>query len=199
MRTFTAPDGTRVDYRRTGGGPPLLCLPCAPPCGSDCLGDLGGLDAHRELVRWAPRGAAHAAPEDAAERRHELLASHVEALRGELNVSAVDLLAHRTSVDLAVRYASLHPERTGRLVLVAPSTALLGSGQDTRAAVAGHSGAVLVLVGERGGGPTPAQAAELAAFFPRGRSAVLPDAGPRPWREAPSTFVERVNGFLRLR
>ncbi len=67
--SFTSYDGTRLAYRRTGEGRPLVCLPGGPGRDADYLGDLGGLGprAGRELVILEPRGTgASAVPGDPA-------------------------------------------------------------------------------------------------------------------------------------
>ncbi|POX44045.1 alpha/beta hydrolase [Streptomyces sp. Ru71] len=127
MPTFTAPDGTLLVHHDSGDGPPLVCLPGGPLRASSYLGDLGGLTAHRRLVRLDLRGTgASAVPDDPATYRCDRLVDDVEALRRHLGVERIDLLAHSAGANLAVRYAERHPERIGRLVLVTPSAFALG-------------------------------------------------------------------------
>ncbi|MGI5041960.1 alpha/beta fold hydrolase [Streptomyces sp. JAC25] len=55
---------------------------------------------------------------------------------------------------------------------------------------------VLVLAGEYDGGPTPDQAAELAALFPHAEFVVQRGAGHFPWMDGPGDFVRAVAAFL---
>lgn len=135
MPTFTAPDGTRLAYRVTGTGDPLLCLP-GGPADSRYLGDLGGLSAHRRLIVPDLRGTGRSAvPDDPASYRCDRMVDDVEALRAHLGLPRTDLLAHSGGTDLAALYAARHPERVGRLVLVTPgarSVGLAATGRERR-------------------------------------------------------------------
>ncbi|THA59460.1 alpha/beta hydrolase [Streptomyces sp. A0958] len=128
--TFRAPDGTRLAYRTYGDAPgdPLVCIP-GGPADSRYLGDLGGLSAYRRLVVLDLRGnGGSAVPGDASTYRCDRLAEDVEALRRHLGPARSDLLAHSAGANIAVRYADRHPERVGRLALIAPSTRAVGIG-----------------------------------------------------------------------
>ncbi|MFF8393109.1 alpha/beta fold hydrolase [Streptomyces sp. NPDC016172] len=127
MPTFTAPDGTVLAYHVTGEGPPLLCLPGGPMQDSVYLGDLGGLTAHRTLIRLDLRGTGRSAvPSDTTSYRCDRQVGDVEALREELGLERVDLLGHSAGANLAVLYAARHPERVDRLALVTPSVFAVG-------------------------------------------------------------------------
>ncbi|MFE1941470.1 alpha/beta fold hydrolase [Streptomyces massasporeus] len=127
MPTFSAPDGTVLTYHVTGEGPPLLCLPGGPMQDSVYLGDLGGLTAHRTLIRLDLRGTGHSTvPRDPASYRCDRQVGDVEALRAELGLERVDLLGHSAGANLAVLYATRHPERVGQLALVTPSVFAVG-------------------------------------------------------------------------
>jgi pimeloyl-ACP methyl ester carboxylesterase len=125
--TFQGADGTRLAYHRTGEGDPLICLPGGPMRSSAYLGDLGGLSAHRSLVRLDPRGTGDSAvPADPATYRCDRLVDDVEALRTSLALDRIDLLGHSAGASLAVLYATRHPDRVDRLVLVGPSPRVVG-------------------------------------------------------------------------
>ena len=127
MGSFDAADGTRLAYHRAGAGRPLLCLPGGPMQASAYLGDLGGLAAHRSLVRLDLRGTgASAAPADPATYRCDRQVGDVEALRVQLGLDRVDLLAHSAGASLALLYAARHPDRVGRLALITPSPRPVG-------------------------------------------------------------------------
>ncbi|MFF9849600.1 alpha/beta fold hydrolase [Streptomyces litmocidini] len=138
MPTFPAPDGTLLAYHASGSGAPLICLPGGPMQDSAYLDDLGGLDAHRTLIRLDLRGTgASAVPEDPASYRCDRQVEDVEALRAHLGLDTVDLLGHSAGANLAALYTARHPERVARLVLLAPGTAAVGldtSGEERLAA-----------------------------------------------------------------
>ncbi|KKD09751.1 alpha/beta fold hydrolase [Streptomyces sp. WM6386] len=127
MPTFTTPDGTTLAYHATGEGPPLVCLPGGPMQASAYLGDLGGLSAHRTLIRPDLRGTGDSAtPEDPASYRCDRQVDDVEALREELALDHLDVLAHSAGANLAALYTARHPDRVARLALITPSVYAVG-------------------------------------------------------------------------
>ncbi|MFF5985241.1 alpha/beta fold hydrolase [Streptomyces olindensis] len=127
MPAFTAPDGTTLAYHVAGDGPPLVCLPGGPMQDSVYLGELGGLTAHRTLIRLDLRGTGRSAvPGDAASYRCDRQVEDVEALREELGLERLDLLGHSAGANLAVLYVARRPVRVGRLALVTPSVFAVG-------------------------------------------------------------------------
>ncbi|MGW8767267.1 alpha/beta fold hydrolase [Streptomyces sp. NPDC055815] len=127
MPTFPASDGTLLAYHASGSGDPLICLPGGPLQDSVYLGDLGGLDARRTVIRLDLRGTgASEAPEDPDSYRCDRLVEDVEALRVHLGLDTVDLLGHSAGANLAALYVTRYPERVARLVLLTPGTAAVG-------------------------------------------------------------------------
>lgn len=127
MPGFASHDGTKIGYRVAGDGPPLVCLPGGPGRASDYLGDLGGLSGSRRLILMDPRGVGLSAdPADPATFRADRLVSDVEALRVQLSLDRMDLLAHSAGAVLATLYAAAYPQRLSRLVLVTPGLAAAG-------------------------------------------------------------------------
>ena len=127
MAHFTSWDGTRLGYRRSGRGRPLVCLPGGPGRTPDYLGDLGGLAGARELILPDTRGTGESAePSDPGTFRCDRLARDVEALRAELGLARMDLLAHSAAGNVALLYAAAHPGRIGHLVLLSPGLRALG-------------------------------------------------------------------------
>ncbi|MDL5203809.1 alpha/beta hydrolase [Streptomyces sp. ALI-76-A] len=126
MPFFSSYDGTVLAYHVAGDGAPVVCLP-GGPTDSAYLGDLGGLSAHRQVIRLDLRGTGRSAvPEDPGSYRCDRLVGDVEALRERLGLDRLDLLAHCAGANPAVQYASRHPERVGKLVLVTPSVRAVG-------------------------------------------------------------------------
>ncbi|MFF7216142.1 alpha/beta fold hydrolase [Streptomyces sp. NPDC008238] len=128
MPFFPSYDGTELAYHDLGSGRPLLCLPGGPQ-DSLYLGDLGGLSAHRRLIRPDLRGTGLSGlPADLASCRCDRLVDDVEALCQHLGLDRVDVLAHSAGANIAVQWAGRRPERVGRLVLVTPSVRAVGLG-----------------------------------------------------------------------
>jgi pimeloyl-ACP methyl ester carboxylesterase len=122
MHTLSGRDGTRLAYHRAGAGEPLICLPGGPMQASAYLGDLGGLSDLRTLVLLDLRGTGDSeVPREAATYRCDRQVADVEALRVDLALDRIDLLAHSAGASLALLYAARYPERIGRLVLLNPS------------------------------------------------------------------------------
>ncbi|MGW6399766.1 alpha/beta fold hydrolase [Streptomyces sp. NPDC055134] len=127
MPAFTAPDGTRLAYHVVGEGEPLVCLPGGPMRASAYLGDLGGLSKRRRLVLLDLRGTGDSdVPADPSTYRCDRQVDDVEALRVQLGLESVDLLAHSAAGDLALLYAARYPERVRTLTMVAARARALG-------------------------------------------------------------------------
>lgn len=111
MATFTTYDGSHVTATVLGPpSEPVVVLPGGPLRVPGYLGNLGGLDAYRELVVL-----------ELPHRGVDQLVGDVEALREHLGRETLDVIAHSAGAALAMLYAAAHPERIGRLALVAPS------------------------------------------------------------------------------
>ncbi|MGW4383301.1 alpha/beta fold hydrolase [Kitasatospora sp. NPDC004531] len=121
MTTFSAHDGTTLHYDELGDGEPLVAIPGGPGADARYLGDLGGLAAHRRLIRLDPRGCGRSAePADRATCAFGTQAKDLEALREHLGLDALDLVAHSAGALTAQRYAAEFPDRVRSLVLVTP-------------------------------------------------------------------------------
>ena len=119
MPTFTSDDGTDLTYHVRGSGEPVVVLPGGPLRATRYLGNLGGLDAQRQLVLF-----------ELPERRVDQLVDDLEALRGHLGVDRLDLLAHSAGANLAALYAAAHPDRLAKLALITPGTRAVGFEED---------------------------------------------------------------------
>ncbi|MFJ8437921.1 alpha/beta fold hydrolase [Kitasatospora griseola] len=121
MTIFPAHDGTALHYEQLGDGAPLVAIPGGPGADARYLGSLGGLDAHRRLVRFDPRGSGRSAePADRASCAFGAQAKDLEALREHLGLDSFDLLGHSAGALTAQRYAAEFPHRVRSLVLVTP-------------------------------------------------------------------------------
>ncbi|MGW2563003.1 alpha/beta fold hydrolase [Streptomyces sp. NPDC001514] len=126
MPTFCAPDGTRLAYRVSGDGDPVVCLP-GGPTDSRYLGDLGGLSTHRRLIALDLRGTGRSAiPEDTSSYRCDRLVDDVEALREHLGLARMDLLGHSAGTDVATQYVARHPKNVSKLALITPGARAVG-------------------------------------------------------------------------
>jgi pimeloyl-ACP methyl ester carboxylesterase len=138
--SFASYDGTEIGYRVLGDGPPLVCLPGGPGRAAEYLGDLGGLDASRQLILLDPRGVGSSAdPADPASFRVDRLVNDVESLRGRLGLDQMDLLGHSAGGVLATLYAAAFPQHLSALILITPGLAAVGvdgSEEQFRAALA---------------------------------------------------------------
>ncbi len=124
---LAAHDATMLAYRALGDGVPLVCLPGGPMQDSGYLGDLGGLSRCLQLILVDYRGTGRSgSPTDTRSYRCDRLVDDVEALREHLGLDCFDLLAHCAGANVAALYASRHPERIGKLVLITPSTRAVG-------------------------------------------------------------------------
>ncbi|MFJ5922336.1 alpha/beta fold hydrolase [Kitasatospora sp. NPDC092948] len=121
MTIFQAHDGTALHYDQLGDGAPLVAIPGGPGADVRYLGTLGGLDAHRRLIRFDPRGSGRSAePADRASCAFGTQVKDVEALREHLGLDSFDLLGHSAGALTAQRYAAEFPHRVRSLVLVTP-------------------------------------------------------------------------------
>ncbi len=131
MTRFPSYDGTVLSYAVAGEvrhGPPLVCLPGGPGRAVAYLEDLAGLSTVRSLVLLDPRASGHSeVPADPSTLRFDRQARDLEALREYLGLVTLDVLAHSAATLVAQGWASQHPDRVGRLVLVTPSGRLQGS------------------------------------------------------------------------
>ncbi|MDQ1649197.1 MAG: hypothetical protein QOG60_1254 [Frankiaceae bacterium] len=118
----TSADGLRLRYQvlgpPDGDQPPLLCAAGGPGRASEYLGNLGGLDARRRIVRLDTRGTGRSeAPDGPDGYAVEHLVDDLDRVRADLGVETIDLLGHSAGGPPALAYAAAHPDRVRRLVL----------------------------------------------------------------------------------
>ena len=116
IEIFTTPDGLTLSYERRGSGPLLVCHPGGPGGSAAEFEDFAGLDDTFELVLFSPRGSHGSDPADDYSLRSYV--ADVEALREHLGVEQVNLLGFSHGGCVAMSYATAHPSRVSRLLLV---------------------------------------------------------------------------------
>jgi pimeloyl-ACP methyl ester carboxylesterase len=141
LEPFQAADGLRLGLHVLGNGPPLVCVPGGPGRASEYLEDLAGLSQTRTLLRIDMRGTGTSElPEERDSLSFPRLADDIEALRVARGLETMDLLAHSAGCFVSLVYASRHPERVSRLILVTPSGRGFGDvGDDIAQIRAGRS------------------------------------------------------------
>src|SRR5215218_1762814 len=113
-------DGRTLAYRRLGSGPRLVCHPGGPGLPGAELADLADLDDTLELLILEPRGTGRSSrPSDAAAYDFEHYVADLEELRAHLGQERIDLLGFSHGGMVAMAYAAAHPNRVGRLLVVA--------------------------------------------------------------------------------
>jgi pimeloyl-ACP methyl ester carboxylesterase len=118
VKSLVRVQGRRVvAYDSVGSGPPLVCIPGGPGFSGEQLGDLGGLDAFRSLIRLDLRGAGESDAPEVPAWGFDDYAPDIELVLNELGLGAVDLFGHAHGGLLAVAFAASHPDRVRSLVL----------------------------------------------------------------------------------
>ena len=113
---FVAADGVRLAWRSIGSGPTVVI-----PNGDYFLDDLAPLAAGRRLLAYDPRNRGRsAAVSDDAALGIDRDVDDLETVRREVGGEGIALLGHSYAGLLAALYASRHPQRVERLVLVGP-------------------------------------------------------------------------------
>ena len=114
--------GVRLGYRITGSGPDtLIVIHGGPGFTFDYLAaDFDALAKRHALVFYDQRGTGRSSlVSDSAALGAELFADDLEAIRRHLGLGRVNLLGHSWGAGVVALYARKHPERVGRLLIVA--------------------------------------------------------------------------------
>jgi proline iminopeptidase len=115
-----ATGGRRIHYEVHGDGPPLMVMPNAWGITTGALRRMfGGLEAHRTLVYFDPRGMGGSSPA-AGEEDYATAAvrEDFEALRRHLGLGAVDALGWSAGATALLQHALDHPESLRSAVIV---------------------------------------------------------------------------------
>lgn len=114
--------GVRLFVETEGSGPPLVLLPAGPGLDHAYFHPhLSALSPYATVVYLDPRGCGRSESRPAGEYTLEAMAADLEAVRRDLDVERINLLAHGLGVAVALRYAERQPRRIGRLVFVGAS------------------------------------------------------------------------------
>lgn len=116
-------DSAALYFRAFGGGPDTVVVVHGFQGNNQnyLAPDLLALARGRTLLFYDQRGGGLSSPvSDPAQLGIEAHVRDLEALRRNLGIQRLSLLAHSGGAAIAARYAADHPDRTARLVLVAP-------------------------------------------------------------------------------
>jgi proline iminopeptidase len=122
QKFIDAGDGVRLWYSETGKGSPVVVVHGGP--GMDhysVAADLAPLARHHRVIYYDQRGGGQSTlPSDASLLTIEHHVNDLEALRKQLGLSKVTLLAHSFGPAIAALYAIRYPERVERMVFLSP-------------------------------------------------------------------------------
>jgi pimeloyl-ACP methyl ester carboxylesterase len=118
MKSYVRVEGRRVAaLEYVGEGPPLVCIPGGPGYPGDQLDLLGGLHAHRTLIRLDLRGAGQSDEPELPTWSLNDYAQDLEVVRQHLAMDRLDLFGHAHGGLIAAVYARQRPDHVGHLVL----------------------------------------------------------------------------------
>lgn len=127
----TTDDGAQLWHVRTGSGLPLVLCHGGPGLW-DNLGSLAALIDHTvEVHRWDQRGGGRSSRRGPYTVRR--LVDDMEALRRSAGVESWIVAGHSWGAELALHYATAHPERTRGLIYIS-GRGLMDSWRDTNRA-----------------------------------------------------------------
>jgi proline iminopeptidase len=115
-------DGVRLWYQETGKGSPVIVIHGGPGMDHNCLAaDLAPLAGHHRLIYYDQRGGGLStlpASADLLTIDHHV--DDLEALRQQLGLEKVTLLAHSFGPAIAALYAIRYPQRVERMIFLGP-------------------------------------------------------------------------------
>lgn len=198
---FTAHEGVRLFFRKVGRGRDTVVFLHGGP-GSNFRGSGDALEALagplRTVTLYDQRGSGRS---DIVSDRSRLTAAHhvrdLEALRRHFGLARISLAGLSWGAGLAALYASEHPARVDRLLLISPlPPAKVPYWEQRLARMRSLRGAVeMALEGQDSLVPLDA-AREWAATLPNARLLLVPDAGHEFFVDQPAAFQEAAAAFL---
>jgi proline iminopeptidase len=117
-----AGDGVRLWYSERGKGSPVIVIHGGPGMDHESLaGDLAPLVARHRVIEYDQRGGGRSTlPSDVALLTIDHHVRDLEALRVELGLAKVTLLAHSFGPAIAASYAMRYPDRVDRMIFLSP-------------------------------------------------------------------------------
>ena len=106
-----------VAYDSVGSGPPLVCIPGGPGFPGSQVGNIGGLDAFRTLIRLDLRGAGGSDPPETAAWGFDDYGPDIALVLDALELESADIFGHAHGGLLAIAFAAAQPDRVRSLVL----------------------------------------------------------------------------------
>ncbi|WP_043545786.1 alpha/beta fold hydrolase [Salinispora arenicola] len=127
MPTFSSFDGLRLAYHTAGEGAPVVCLAGGPGRASAYMSGITACLPGRTVVRLDSRGTGDSGvPVDPATFRATAAVRDVAALLDHVGYERPALLAHSSAANTAMLYALEDPDRISHLILIAPSSRVVG-------------------------------------------------------------------------
>jgi proline iminopeptidase len=119
-RGFFPVAGARLCFRDVGAGAPIVVLHGGPDFDHNyLLPELDRLASEFRLVYYDQRGRGRSARDvDAETVGIDSEMADLDALRRQLGLDAITLLGHSWGAVLALEYATRHPDRVSRLIVV---------------------------------------------------------------------------------
>jgi len=117
-----AADGVQLWYTESGKGSPVVMVHGGPGMDHDSLSaDLGPLKQHHRVIEYDQRGGGRSTlPEDAKLLTIEHHVDDLEALRQQLGLAKITIVAHSFGPAIAARYAIKYPDHVARMVFLGP-------------------------------------------------------------------------------
>jgi len=124
-----AGDGVRLWYEERGKGTPIIVIHGGPGMDHATLAaDLGPLEKHHRVIYYDQRGGGLSTlPKDEKALTIDDHVRDLEALRKQLGLEKVTLLAHSFGPAIAAQYAIHYPERVDRMIFLGPIPPRKGS------------------------------------------------------------------------
>jgi proline iminopeptidase len=146
----TTPDGVRLFYRIAGRGPDTVVVLHGGPGLSMryLVDDLAPLAPSRTLIFYDQRGGGASDLPEPARLTAERMVADLETVRQHFGLARLTLLGHSWGGALAALYATRHPDRVARLVLLGPGpSAAAALGETIRNLLSRFSPAELAQLG----------------------------------------------------
>src|SRR5438067_511711 len=118
----TAGDGVKIWYNESGRGTPVIIIHGGPGMDHESLArDLTPLEKHHRVIEYDQRGGGLSTlPADTKLLTIDHHVDDLEALRKQLHLEKVTLIAHSFGPAIAAQYAMRYPDRVERMIFLSP-------------------------------------------------------------------------------